>query len=164
MIEKSASAVEIITVGMAELKASKAPHILRTILGSCIGVALYDAENKVGGLLHIMLPYMTPGATNRAKFADTGIVDLIQAVLKQGAKRENLYVRMAGGARMFGNIKAAVQDIGAKNEEAALEILKREGIRVRLKDTGGDRGRKMTFDLGTGKIIVSSFGGTDREM
>ena len=31
-------------------------HVLKTLLGSCIEIVLYDPIKKIGGLLHIMLP------------------------------------------------------------------------------------------------------------
>ncbi len=46
----------IVTVGVGDLKIAKSPKIIKTSLGSCIGVVLYDSINKIGGLLHLMLP------------------------------------------------------------------------------------------------------------
>ncbi len=46
----------IVTVGIGALKIAKSPKIIKTSLGSCIGVVLYDSINKIGGLLHLMLP------------------------------------------------------------------------------------------------------------
>ena len=40
----------MIKVGMADLKACKCPDSLTTlVLGSCVGVALYDPVTKVSG-------------------------------------------------------------------------------------------------------------------
>ena len=72
---------EIIKVGMADLKTCLPPNGITTLgLGSCVGIALRDKNNKVGGLAHIMLPDSTVIAnqTNVAKFADTGIVELLK--------------------------------------------------------------------------------------
>ena len=33
-----------------------APLILQAFLGTCVGVALYDEEAGVGGLVHLLLP------------------------------------------------------------------------------------------------------------
>ena len=68
---------ELIKVGMADLKTGKSPDsIISYGLGSCVGIALYDAQTKIGGLAHIMLPDSTQARAtdNTAKFADT--VDL----------------------------------------------------------------------------------------
>jgi len=78
----------MIKVGMADLKVCKAPEALTTLgLGSCIGVALYDPVTKVSGLLHCMLPDSTKirNNSNKAKFADTGIEELIKQMVEIGA-------------------------------------------------------------------------------
>ena len=47
----------MIIVGMADLKAVKAPGALTTLgLGSCVGIALFDVKAQVAGLAHCMLP------------------------------------------------------------------------------------------------------------
>ena len=71
---------ELIKVGMADYKVGRAPDTLISYgLGSCIGISLYDPQTKIGGLLHIMLPDSNQSRANenRAKFADTGIPDML---------------------------------------------------------------------------------------
>ena len=75
---------EVVKVGMADLNICKSPDVITTLgLGSCIGIAVYDSVTKVGGLAHIMLPDSTKikNNTNIAKFADTGIEELIRRVV-----------------------------------------------------------------------------------
>ena len=43
-------------VGISECKVADKGVITTYALGSCVGVSLYDATTKVGGLIHIMLP------------------------------------------------------------------------------------------------------------
>ena len=78
-----------IKVGMADLNVCKAPDAITTLgLGSCIGIAVYDPVTKIGGLAHIMLPDSTKirNNSNIAKFADTGIEELIRKVTAAGNK------------------------------------------------------------------------------
>ena len=80
----------MIKVGMADLKVCKCPDALTTLgLGSCVGVALYDPVTKVSGLLHCMLPDSTQirNNSNVAKFADTGIDELIRQMENLGASK-----------------------------------------------------------------------------
>ena len=77
-----------IKVGMADLKICKAPDMVTTLgLGSCIGIAMYDPVLKIGGLAHIMLPDSTQmrNHSNIAKFADTGIEELLRQLIRAGA-------------------------------------------------------------------------------
>ncbi len=77
---------QVIKVGMADLKVTGPPEVLSTLgLGSCIGICLYDPVTKVSGLAHIMLPNSQTirNNSNRAKFADTAIDDMIDEMIKK---------------------------------------------------------------------------------
>ena len=91
---------------LESLKACKCPDALTTLgLGSCVGVALYDPVTKIGGLLHCMLPDSTQfrNNSNIAKFADTGIDELIRQMKALGAVDTRIVAKIAGGAQMFAN-------------------------------------------------------------
>ena len=124
---------------MADLNICKAPDTITTLgLGSCIGIALLDPVTKIGGLAHIMLPDSTKmkNNSNIAKFADTGIVELVRRMTEAGAAKSRLVAKIAGGARMFevsGN--SEVGNIGARNAEASRQKLKELGIRLLAEDT-----------------------------
>ena len=79
---------EIIKVGMADLKTCVSPDGVTTLgLGSCVGIAIRDPVTKIGGLAHIMLPDSTTirnSNQNIAKFADTGIDELVRQMEKLG--------------------------------------------------------------------------------
>ena len=95
---------EIIKVGMADLNICKSPDGLTTLgLGSCVGIAMRDPLTKVGGLAHIMLPDSTAikDNSNLPKFADTGIVELIDQIVRAGGSKTRLVAKIAGGAQMF---------------------------------------------------------------
>ena len=94
----------MIKVGMADLKVCKCPDALTTLgLGSCVGVALYDPVTKVSGLLHCMLPDSTliKNNSNIAKFADTGIDELIKQMTLLGCNKSRLVAKIAGGAQIL---------------------------------------------------------------
>lgn len=152
----------VIKVGMADLNICKAPDTITTLgLGSCIGLTLYDPVTKVGGMVHYMLPDSTKVRNNGniAKFADTGIEELLKRVLAAGANRTRLVAKIAGGARMFEvSGLSEVGNIGARNAEAAKEILKKYGIRLIAEDTGLNYGRTVELHCDTGEFYVKSVG------
>ena len=125
---------EVIKVGMADLNVCKAPDVITTLgLGSCIGLVFYDPVTKVGGMVHYMLPDSTKvrNNSNVAKFADTGIDELLRRVLAAGANRSRLIAKIAGGARMFDvGGGGSLGNIGQRNIESVHMTLKREGIRL----------------------------------
>jgi len=149
----------IISVNMAEIKVAKAPGFFRTVLGSCIGVFLYDPKNKIGGLLHLMLPeHPENGDFNSSKYADSGIPALVEALGREGANSKTLICKLSGGAKMFSGFSSnSIVDIGSRNQTAVLEKLKELGIRVAASDLGGETGRKILADLSTGKLTVLHF-------
>lgn len=154
---------EIIKVGMADLKTCKEPDSLTTLgLGSCVGVALYDPVTKVSGLLHLMLPDSTQikNNQNKAKFADTGIVQLYEEMKKKGASSSRIVAKIAGGAQMFayGAGNDDIISVGRKNVEATKKMLNMLNIRLLAEDTGLNYGRTIIFDSQTGKLKVRAVG------
>jgi chemotaxis protein CheD len=92
--------VQLVNVGVAQVKIGASIHTLRTILGSCVGICIYDRQKKVGGLAHVLLPEST-GPENPEKYADTAIPILVNLLLKEDCKREFMSAKIAGGASMF---------------------------------------------------------------
>ena len=103
----------VIKVGMADLNTCKSPDVITTLgLGSCIGLTLYDPVTKIGGMVHYMLPDSTQvrNHENIAKFADTGIEELLKRVIAAGAKPNNdLYAELEGKIEKLNIIGDAVK-------------------------------------------------------
>jgi chemotaxis protein CheD len=153
---------------MAELKTAKAPTKIATLgLGSCIGICIYDAVAKVGGMVHIMLPNseIASGTVNIAKFADTAIPSLLQEVESLGAVRKRLVTKIAGGAQMFSiagsQTNNSLMNIGAKNITAVTEICSKLGLAINASCVGGNVGRSITLNLENGDLDIRTAKGTN---
>ena len=151
-----------IKVGMADLNVCKAPDMITTLgLGSCIGIAVYDPVTKVGGLAHIMLPDSTQmrNNSNIAKFADTGIEELIKRVTAAGANKRRLVAKIAGGAKMFQvSGLSTVGNVGERNAQASRAKLKQLGIPLLAEDTGLNYGRTVELYPETGEFRIKAVG------
>lgn len=151
-----------VKVGMADLNICKAPDMLTTLgLGSCIGIALYDPVTKIGGLAHIMLPDSTQMKNNQniAKFADTGIEELVRRMVSIGASKQRLVAKIAGGAKMFEvSTGSSIGNIGERNAEASKKKLKELGIPLRAEDTGLNYGRTVELYTENGEFRIKSVG------
>lgn len=153
---------EMIKVGMADLKVCHAPDAVTTLgLGSCVGVALYDKVTKIAGLVHVMLPDSTQVRQNqnRAKFADTGIDELIKAMISAGASKSRFTAKIAGGAQMFafsGN--SDMLRVGERNVEAVKRKLNALGIPILAEDTGLNFGRTVEFYPDSGDFVIKAVG------
>lgn len=153
---------EVIKVGMADLNLCRDPDIITTLgLGSCIGIALYDPLTKIGGLAHIMLPDSTKmrNNSNIAKFADTGIEELLNRMIKAGAVKSRLVAKIAGGAKMFEvSGLSDIGNVGQRNAEASRAKLKQLGIRLIAEDTGLNYGRTVELHCDNGDYYIKSVG------
>lgn len=153
---------EMIKVGMADLKLCIKPNSITTLgLGSCVGVAIYDPQTGVGGLAHVMLPDSTAlrNNENKAKFADTGIVELVQQMEAAGAVRRRMVAKIAGGAQMFAlQAKTELIRVGERNVEAVKKKLKELNIPILAEDTGLNYGRTVEFYPENGDYIIKSVG------
>ena len=152
----------MIKVGMADLNVCLPPDSITTLgLGSCVGIVLYDPAKKISGMAHVMLPDSSRIRNNEnvAKFADTGIQELLNRVLKLGASRAALVAKIAGGAQMFAfNSDNEMLKVGLRNVEAVKRKLASLRIPVVAEDTGLNYGRTIEFYPETGKLLVKSVG------
>lgn len=150
----------MITVGVGDLKITQAPNILKTLLGSCIGIVLHDPVNRVGGLLHVMLPRQIGSDTKITKYADPGLSYFISQMLTfAGASKGTMYAKIFGGAKMFET--NGLLNIGESNEIEVRRILKKEGIKIVTSKTGGTKGYNILFDTATGDVTCRIFGTSD---
>ena len=149
------------SVDIAMMRVARSPVQLYSLgLGSCVGVAIYDPVAKIGGLIHILLPSMrefSNGTHVRAKFADSGISDLVELMVQTGAAKYRMSAKMAGGAAMFASAAALrINSIGERNIQSCRETLAALGIRLISQDTGGNRGRTIYFDVETGALTIKT--------
>ncbi|HHX11243.1 MAG TPA: chemotaxis protein CheD [Clostridiales bacterium] len=153
---------EMIKVGMADLNVCAAPNAITTLgLGSCVGIILYDQRNKIAGLVHVMLPDSTKISNNenKAKFADTGIDELIIRMKEIGASSKGLIAKIAGGAQMFAfSNNNDMMRIGDRNTEATKVKLNELSIPILAEDTGLNYGRTIEFYPETGELHIKSVG------
>jgi len=157
-----------VTVRIGELRVLKGRGVLAAIgLGSCVGVALYDPVSRVAGLAHIFLPSSQNGrlvAGAPARYADTGVPALVDAMVAAGARRERLQAKLVGGAQLFLRGDHATLEVGRRNVEAVRAALCALGIRVVAQDVGGSRGRTMRLFAETGRVVVTTLGSEAREL
>jgi len=158
------ASVEVVSVPIGRWAVAAAPVQIRTLLGSCAGVVLYDRIARVGGVAHVVLPDSRGAADHPGKFADTAIPALISDLERKLGRtvRGRLTAKVAGGASMFQT--GAATNIGRMNHEAVESILAGLGIPVVARDIGGDTGRRLTFDTLSGIVSIRIPGGADYQI
>lgn len=136
---------------------SRIPSTIRTVLGSCVSVCLWDIKMGWGGMNHYIYAKPWDGQRN-AQFGSISIPYMVRMVLDQGSERANLAAHVVGGAQ---NPHLA-REIGCDNVKIALEILKRLSIPIVIEDTGGEKGRKAVFDTETGDLSIQVMVGPEK--
>ncbi len=148
----------LINVGVAQFKVGENPSMLRTILGSCVGICIYDRNKKIGGLAHILLP-KNQGEGKEEKYADSAIPLLVKELLRRGCTKEFMSAKIAGGASMFKfQSSVSLGQIGNNNVEMTKKVLEEQGIPIVAEDVGGNSGRVIDFFLEDGRLKVKASG------
>lgn len=128
-----------------------------TTLGSCVSACIRDPRTGVGGLNHFMLPLSDgsgiwmqddPGAATR--YGNFAMERLINELLKRGARRGDLDVKLAGGGRMY----TSKADIGQRNIEFVRSYLAAEGLTISSEDLGDAQPRQIRYFPKTGRLQV----------
>lgn len=149
-----------LTISISEARASADPQavLVTYSLGSCVGMTMYDPQARVGGILHCQLPTSTLDAQKAAKcpamFADTGFKYLLDEMLKLGASKKRVRVRIAGAAQMLND--AGVFDIGRRNHAAIRKILWQQGMFLESEHVGGSVPRTLYLSVADGAVMIKA--------
>jgi chemotaxis protein CheD len=136
---------------------------LLTRLGSCIAVCMSDPVVGVGGMNHFMLPHasestLTP-VSESARYGAYAMEQLINSMLKLGARRDRLELKIFGGARML----SSLGDVGRRNISFIRQFAQLEGLRVTAQDVGGDQGRRVMYSPKSGRAFVRKLEAIERK-
>ena len=148
-----------VAVVQGEFRISADPELLlSTILGSCVAVCLHDPVSCLGGMNHFLLPFGQEEGTNRpVRYGLFAMEILINALMKEGARKSRLQAKLFGGA----HISADLRNIGQSNAAFARDFLANEGIPCIAESLGGTNARRVVFRPASGQarmLVVPSTG------
>ncbi|MCB0218996.1 MAG: chemotaxis protein CheD [Chrysiogenetes bacterium] len=134
---------------------AKEPTHISTVLGSCVGILLYDAAAGIGGMNHFLMDG-APGSSdvNPLRYAEPAFETLVARMIIAGARERNLVAKVFGGAQLSPRPTLAHLRIGERNIAAARELLREQGITVKASALGGTVGRKVIMESHTGNVWV----------
>jgi chemotaxis protein CheD len=135
----------------AALFSNPEPHLVNTILGSCVAVCLYDPVLKIGGINHYMLPFWNGQELASPKYGNIAIEKLLDNMIRMGSQKKSLVAKVFGGGEVL-QIKSNVFNIGRRNVELAFEMIERMRIPIKAKSVGGKEGRKIQFNTFDGSV------------
>jgi chemotaxis protein CheD len=136
------------------------PVILRTLLGSCVGITFWVPRLGIAAICHAMLPNYPsspPPKLCRAdghRYVDFAIRDLAHEFDLLGVSRREVQVKLFGGGDVLVVGESLRPTIGKLNCEVALKTLREEGFEVAASSLGGTSGLKIRFNTGTGDVLL----------
>jgi chemotaxis protein CheD len=133
--------------------AHKEPHIVDTILGSCVAVCLYDPIKKMGSINHFMLPFWNGTGLASPKYGNIAIPKIIDQMLAMGSNLNDLQAKIFGGGEVV-ETKSNMFRIGERNIEIAINTLKEHKIKITGQSVGGKNGRKIRYNTETGVVLM----------
>jgi chemotaxis protein CheD len=156
-----------LNVDIADYAVGRAGLTLVTIgLGSCVGIALYAPDARVGALAHVLLPNVNLSAAQGApgKYAASAVPIMVRRMRELGA-RGAIEARLVGGASMFAPLlPTGSMSLGSRNVAAAHAACSEMQVPIVAEDVGGTHGRSVFFDLTAGRVLVRSIRNGDVEL
>ena len=135
--------------------------LIATTLGSCVSACVWDQRKQMGGMNHFMLPITKKDAdsvnwgnvqkvSTATRYGNFAMEYLINSILKYGGCRQDLKIKIFGGAKVL----SYMTDVGQRNINFVLQYLKDERFDITTQDLGGEYPRKVLFDPKTGQAFV----------
>jgi chemotaxis protein CheD len=140
-----------------EFYVTRNEEAISTVLGSCISACVRDPVSSLGGMNHFMLPedqscggnaWLDPALGLATRYGSYAMESLVNCLLKNGARRERLEIKLFGGGRILANMA----DVGQRNIDFILNYMKLEGYRIAAEDLGGTQPRKVLYFPGSGRV------------
>ncbi|MBY0454696.1 MAG: chemotaxis protein CheD [Burkholderiaceae bacterium] len=130
---------------------------IRTMLGSCVSITLWDPIKRIGAMSHFLLPKRTyttePIRHLDARYGDEALLLMLGELAQVGVSPAQCQGKIFGGGNMFpGHRSAGSMQIGQRNGEAARALLRDRGIPIVSESLFGIGHRQIIFDVSTGDV------------
>ena len=128
-----------------------------TVLGSCVSACVRDPVRNLGGMNHFMLPqdatvghnnWLDPAVGLATRYGSYAMESLINDLLKLGAARERLEIKLFGGGRIL----TGMTDVGGRNIDFIRNYIQIEGYKIAAEDLGGQQPRKVVYFPANGRV------------
>lgn len=151
-----------ILVGIAQMKISQDQDeiLVAPNLGSCVGVAIYETNLHLAGLIHCLLPLsksdLEKAQNNPCMYVDTGVALLLDQMFAHGADKKNIIIKVAGGGNI--NDTNNVFEIGKKNYTVLKKLLWKNNLLLKSEHIGDAMSKTISLHVATGKVFVKTNG------
>lgn len=148
-----------VTIRIGGVFASDRPAVIRTVLGSCVAVCLFDPISRVGGMNHYMLPTAADVLNKQdpTRYGLQAMEVLLGSMQKLGARRDRLVAKLFGGGHVLTTTESDVS-VPKRNIAFIEQYVREEHLQVVAQDLGGYLPRAVHFYTQTGKALVKRLG------
>lgn len=129
---------------------------IRTLLGSCVGVTLWNPRRKLGGMCHFLLPKrpLANSPQRDARFGADAMAILTEAIARAGTKSSDYVAHLYGGADTLPDQTGVKFNVGERNIEFAWQLVDEHGFQLEGVDVGDTVPRNVELDLATGEVTM----------
>lgn len=129
---------------------------IKTTLGSCIAVCLFDPHSRLIGMNHFMVPLRHRKDDLDGYFSGMASMEvLVNAMMKAGALKHHLLAKAFGGGDVLDMNQRPT--VGQANIEFTETWLRNEKIPLVASDLGGKWARQVIFEPSTGDVFCRRF-------
>jgi len=138
-----------------EHAAGRAHCRIRTLLGSCVSITLWQPRLRVGAMSHFLLPGegKRAGLELNGRYGQDALALMLMDLKVLGAGTEDCEAKLFGGGAMFTS-EGPLGSVGWRNGEAARQMLAARGIRVVSESLYEAGHREIIFHVGSGEVWV----------
>lgn len=140
-----------------ELFFGKDVPCLRTLLGSCVAVTLWNPKLRIGGMCHFLLPSRTrqPNTPRDGKYGDEALGMLADAIKRTGGSPKDYEAHLYGGADTMPDLERSMRYVGERNIEMGWKLIDDYGFQLMGVDVGENIPRVVRMSLLTGQVEMS---------
>jgi chemotaxis protein CheD len=134
-----------------------ARHRIRTLLGSCVSITLWQPQRRVGAMSHFLLTVGEngPDAHLSGRYCEGALELMLTDLRKLGINPAECQAKVFGGGMMFPGIERNDErNIGRRNGETAERLLRMHNIPVVSESLFGIGHRHIIFNVKTGDVWV----------
>ncbi|QDK38670.1 chemotaxis protein CheD [Bdellovibrio sp. NC01] len=143
-------------VKIGQIKVGTEGHILKAVLGSCVGIALIWKKQGKCALAHCLLPYPCNDKTGTdARYVTETLPRMLEQLGATKADYSDIRAVICGGSQMMEVEQQYTKfTVGPENLKIAQKCLQDQRIEIIAIEPGGNKGTKITVDCGAGSFEV----------
>jgi chemotaxis protein CheD len=153
MIKDHLGEAQLLPIG--EVYFGKAPEVIKTLLGSCVAVTVWNATHKVGGTCHYLLATTeNQKEANNYKYGMYALDYLYENMIRFSPANE-FEIRLFGGGNIYPTNRKL--SIGASNISFAKAWIDKHHLSLSQEDVLGTFCRAIIFDLSNGVVTLQRY-------